>query len=231
MGNKNNIKKSPIQKSYFARLIRGNAGFTLIEMLVVLAIFGLLATMVVANYAGLRGPRNLKISQNELISSIRKYQSYTLSARNLPNGNPAKFYILKFVNDEQNQNGYIVQAVDSNGTFLSSVETQKYAQGIGYYNLRDPLTMTDGLGNPVPPVVGRTTPPLQCVQVAFSLPFGRIYMEATIDTSCDIAANITSAAYLDTIANRVLTITIIDSVSSNTKSVTINAVTGAITAQ
>src|SRR6185503_16987718 len=124
-------------------------GFTIIEMLVVIAIFGTMATLVVANYAGLRGPRNLKISENELVSTIRKYQSYTLSSRNLPNGKAVKFYILKFSSDTPN--GYTVQAVDSDNTFIPELETVTYQSGIGYGNLRNPFILTDGLGNSIPP--------------------------------------------------------------------------------
>jgi prepilin-type N-terminal cleavage/methylation domain-containing protein len=201
-----------------------NTGFTVIEMLVVLFMMGIISTLFIANYAGLRGPRNLKIGQNELVTSIRKVQSYALSARSAPNGNPVKYYILKFSTATPGQ--YVVQAIDNQNNFLPLVETLKYPVGISYGSIVHPLDVSNATGSPI---FGGSK--INCVQVAISLPFGQIYTEAKLDDTCNIAAQLNNAAYAATIANRITTVYITDPNSGQIRSVTINGVTGGVLTQ
>src|ERR1039458_864437 len=93
-------------------------GFTLIELMVVIAIMAILASVLVLNLAGQRSKRDVQISENELVSNIRQIQSSTLSARTLPSGQSVQFYILKF--DLSKPGQYKIQAaynVSSNPLF------------------------------------------------------------------------------------------------------------------
>ena len=58
-------------------------GFTLIELLVVISIMGILATLMIVNFAGQRVSRSLLLAKNETVTNIRKVQSYTLSSKNI----------------------------------------------------------------------------------------------------------------------------------------------------
>ena len=82
--------------------VESERGFTLTELLVVLAIMGVFFGLILANYAGMRGKRDIKIAQNELTTNIRKVQSYALSSRDTSVG-PVKLYVLKFVTTTQSQ--------------------------------------------------------------------------------------------------------------------------------
>ena len=72
------------------------SGFTLIELLVVLSIMVLLTAVFTVNLSAQRQARDMKIAQNQLISNLRKTQSYTLSARALPSGSAGQYYVLRF---------------------------------------------------------------------------------------------------------------------------------------
>src|SRR4051812_25570648 len=93
-----------------------NSGFTLIELMVVVGIMGLITGIFLINFNRLQGPRNLKIAQNQLITDIRRIQSYTLSSRNVSTtGQPARYYIIKF--ETQSPASYKIQAIDNKDTF------------------------------------------------------------------------------------------------------------------
>lgn len=202
------------------------AGFTVIELLVVLAIFAVLIGLFMVNFAGLRGPRNLRIAQNELSSSIRKVQSYVLSARSIPvTGNPApKFYIMKF--RLSTTTGYVIQAVDSTYTSYPSIESPTFPKGISYQSTPPgSLFVTDLDGTNI------ITNPL-CVQVVFALPFGRIYIDDVASgTDCNISPKLNDPGYLASISNRIFKVTLKDPASLQTRSVILNGVTGTVTMQ
>src|SRR5580693_7158971 len=98
----------------------GEHGFTLIEMLVVISIMGLLAAMFIANFVAFRGPRDMQIATNQLVTNLREIQSYTLSSRNSPaTGKPVIYYMM-----ELNAAGtsYQIQSIDSDYTFESAIQ-------------------------------------------------------------------------------------------------------------
>ena len=116
----------------FRRYERGsNHGFTLVELLVVLAIFGALLTLGLLNFAAQRGPRDLQIAANQLVTNTRKIQAYALSARNIPTtGVAAKYYILKL--DSAVSGQYEIQAIDATATpqFIQGVELIKLPNSV-----------------------------------------------------------------------------------------------------
>jgi prepilin-type N-terminal cleavage/methylation domain-containing protein len=206
---------------HYNKFLRGgnDAGFTLVEMLVVLFILGMVTTLFIANYNALRGPRSLKIAQNQLVTNIRKIQSYTLSARNSPNGNPARMYVIKLNGAIGNSTSYVLQVIDNQSTpVVTDIETVTFPGGISV-DTTTPITLVSAEG-------GASQNP-NCLQIGFSLPFGKIYADAT----CTIETKIGSPAYLDTIDNYVVTLRIIDAASGMTKSVIINGVTGSISGE
>ena len=205
------------QQALSSNKISTTKGFTIIELLVVLFMMGVLSTLFVANYNATRGPRNLRIAQNELVSNLRKVQGYTLSSRNSPSGNPAHFYVIKFSTITPNQ--YIVQIID-NTTPATAVTTETILlpQGVTFasnnaFSVQQPI---DGAA------VSAT-----CVQVGFSLPFSKTYM----DKNCTLNTVADSPAQLDVLKNSLLTITLFNASTNTTRQVLVNAVTGAITPQ
>jgi len=197
--------------------LRPQAGFTIIELLVVIFMMSIIATLFVANYAGTRGPRNLRIAQNQLISNLRKVQSYTLSARNSPNGLPARFYVVKF--STLSPESYTIQVIDnSTPSSIIDTETVSLPQGITLA-VSSPLLVEQP--------IGQTPSSSSCVQVGFLLPFSRTYMSKT----CGLGSVADSPAELDVLKNSLLTVALVDSASNTTRRVQVNAVTGAITPQ
>lgn len=194
--------------------LKNQKGFTIIELLVVLAIMGLFLGAVLVNYARTRGPRNLRIAQNEMVTNIRKVQSYVLSSRNTSEG-PVKYYVLKF--DEENPTQYILQAVQQDyANFSNAVET---------FNLPTGITIS-AIDTQQP--YGSSTVDSRCAQIAFSLPFNKMFLDTTCDISGASNSVIRDQGALDNLDNSLATITMLDSQSNTTRSVIINGVSGVV---
>lgn len=149
-------------------------GFTIIEMMVVLAIFGLILGVIVIDFASQRPNRDMKIAQNELITNIRKVQSYSLLSTNLGSQKSAQFYVIKF--DQSFPDRYFIQTISDAPTSpkLSAVETVKFPSKVRFasstpFAIDRPGLFTD----PVAPA---------CVLVAFKSPFAKIL----ISEDCNI---------------------------------------------
>lgn len=69
-----------------------NSGFTLIELLVSVFIMLTLLGIVLANFSGLSGTRNLNVAKNNIISDMRRQQSQSLSSRNISGAIVASAY-------------------------------------------------------------------------------------------------------------------------------------------
>ena len=220
---------------------KAKKGFTLIELMVVLAIMAFLATAIVLDIAGQRNNRNIAIAENELLTNIRTAQSYTLSSRLLPSGQSAQYYILKF--DYSKPTQYILQAVYNVGSSpqLQNIETFTFPSGI-QLSSSSPITITGGVANQT------ISSPSGCGLVIFSAPFGKTFFNngctpnnpsspytiASTDdyqkpinyvtnVSCAVDA---SACTLS--ANSMLTITINAINTSLSKTITINGITGGV---
>ena len=194
-------------------------GFTLIEMLVVIGIMAMILGLFLVNFSGLEGARNLKIAQNQLVTDLRKIQSYTLSSRNVStSGKPARYYMIKF--DISTPTAYTIQAIDNASS--ASVDLQTIA--LPKTSQISSLSLQPSTGSAVSAT---------CVQVAFSLPFGRVFMDyPQIDpqSKCDIAYVFKNSADFTNYKNIVLTISIRDT-SANPpvqKNVEINGISQGI---
>ena len=198
-------------------------GFTIIELLVVIAIMGLVATLLVINFNTTRSRRNLALGANELVTNVRKTQSYALSARDVSPNLPAKYYVLQF--DFSTPGIYKILAIDTN-----YAATPKTVETI---NLPVDVVLDQNLSALVQPISGGTTTHPGCLQVLFGLPYGRIYMAGSaspcsngfVNTAMDPAAmsfltNSKGTIYLRTNKGAVYT-----------KTAEINGLSGTITSQ
>ena len=191
-------------------------GFTLIELIVVIAIMVAMATLFIANYNGTRAERNLKIAQSQMVTNIRKTQSYILSARNVnPSSSiPAKYYVLKF---DTNASNYLIQSVDTNYNLNSALETLSLPQGITISAIQS--VTADNI---------TTTP--STVQLAYASPYAKLYTYAATDCTSynSLVTAVQDPGCLLTLADRKTTVTLRDAGSSATKTVIIYGVTGKV---
>jgi len=151
-----------------------SAGFTLIELLVVLAIMGIMLGLILANIAGQRGKRNLKIAQNELVSNIRKIQSYTLSARDVRPGVSPQYYLIKFDLNKPNQ--YFIQAIYDveNGGKVTNIESVKLPDGVRLADYSSANCLDSAICITNRPGILPSQTPSACALLAFKAPFAKI---------------------------------------------------------
>mgnify|MGYP001194382242 CR=1 FL=1 len=151
-------------------------GFTLVELLVVIAIMGILVGFMIVNLGQQRGPRNLRIAQNQLVTDLRKIQSHTLSSRVLPNGQPVQFYLIKI--DINQPDRYFVQGIyDKDKTLngrLKDVETVRLPQGV----------TLDSLSISNPSLSGNTK---SCYLIACKAPCARVVVNRGGDQAAPVS--------------------------------------------
>lgn len=136
-------------------------GFTVVELLVVFVIMILLSSLVVINWNKQKPTRSLVIAQNELITNLRKVQSYAVSSRNISAGSAAKFYLVEF---NENATSYTVDAINSDGTLTGApLEQISLPAGLSFSAIE--LEQTEG---------GRATP-YDCLYAIFSVVYGKTY--------------------------------------------------------
>ncbi len=228
-----------------------NKGFTLIELMVVVAIMGMLATVVVISLAGQRAGRDIKIAQNQLVSNIRQAQGYILSSRTLPSGQAVQFYVLKF--DMATPTQYTLEAIYnvSAGPQLTDIQTISLPSDIRIATIT-PATYPIAIDrSPASDAVDQyaSSPYLQtptCALMAFSAPFGKIIFNGScnrnnwnqnsddyenivnfqVNTPCS-SSGIPQVCSVSTDA--LMTITLSDVGKTVSKTVTVNAITGSVT--
>lgn len=170
--------------------IDSQAGFTIVELLTVLAIMALIMGALAIDFAGQRGRRNIVLAENETVTNLRKVQSYMLSSKNISPGIPAKYYIATF---QEGATNFTVQAIDKDFKYHDNIETvtlpsktnistlaipykdekQQYLQPFG-----QDFSEEDGGGKPTIIVVDGEKVEAEsfgCMQVIFSAPFGKMY--------------------------------------------------------
>ncbi len=162
------------------------AGFTIVELLAVLAIMTLLMGALVLDFASQRGKRNIVLAKNETITNLRKVQSYTLSSKNLPTGESVKYYIATF---SAGANSFTVDAIDSDYVFHPAVETIALPSAISIENITTIDNKDSGQGTKSEVVAEESVRVrdaglgalsdkgnvYKCMQIIFSAPFGKIY--------------------------------------------------------
>ncbi len=185
-------------------------GFTIIELLVVISIMGLFATVVLVNYNQLRAERSKKIARHELATNIRKTQSYTLSGRLSNTGVPVRFYIIKLT---ANSDSYEIQSIDNTAPSTAepvTVETLNYPDFTPLKELW--LSMPD-----------EDDANVACAQIAFSLPFGKTY----IDPDCQFEELINNPGALLAIQDAKLHI-LFDPYIDEVPEVQVNGIVGSV---
>lgn len=195
-------------------------GFTLIELIVTLAILAVFYGLIITNFAYWRGPQYVKVSGNELATQINRLHSNALSARSVAD-NPAKYFILQLTSGTA-ATSYIAQAASAGSTqdlFTTPFETFKIQGGAYIQSLR----LTDK-GAVV------TTP--ACVQIVFSLPFGRAYLDGSCSFGTGGGQTISKTqSQLDAFANAKLEIVIARAGTSVIRTVSIDGISGKVDVQ
>ncbi len=189
------------------------AGFTITELMVVIVIFITLSSVVILQWNSQTPNRSLNIAQNELVTNLRKAQSYTLSSRNIATSNPAKFYLVRVATAE---NTYTINGVDSNYNYYPSIETVSLPSGLDFGS----LSLYD-------PANGSTTVPA-CALLIFSAPFGKLYLEGAATCDSSITTTLQNLATLTPKADKQLTITIRHIKQGATRAVVARGLTGRI---
>lgn len=153
---------------------KSNSGFSLIELIVALTITAFLFSGLIVNINGQRAPRDIKIAQNELVSNIRKAESYTLSARNLPSGVPAQYYVVKF--DLSKPTQYVIQAIYnvSSSPKVLDLETIKLPSNVKI----TAINVTQRLLAPATQTLNTST---ACALAAFVAPYGKVIFNSGCD--------------------------------------------------
>ncbi|HMR55389.1 MAG TPA: prepilin-type N-terminal cleavage/methylation domain-containing protein [Candidatus Doudnabacteria bacterium] len=152
---------------------RQQAGFTIVELLVVFLILVLLMSAGLVSWNQQKPRRSLNLAQNELVTNLRKVQSYAVSSRNISENNPASYYSLSLslLNDLQTQ--YSVNGVGRGSDY-------EYSVGLEIISLPSTIEVTGlSIYNP-----GDLIPtPVDCVQVLVSAVYGKMYFH--VPTNCD----------------------------------------------
>lgn len=133
-------------------------GFTLLELLTVIAVMGVLASVFMVNFNAQRVPRDLNIARNETITNIRKVQSYTLSSRDTL-GMANKFYVITFMDGESS---YKIGSIGINPT-----------DKLFTYKIQEVVTL--------PGKVRQSINGPDCAQVIFAAPFGKMYTDTNLN--------------------------------------------------
>ncbi len=163
---------------------KSQAGFTLVELLAVLAIMTLIMGALVLDFASQRGKRNLVLAKNETATNLRKVQSYMLSSKNLPTGEAVKYYIATF---NSGATSYTIDAVDNNYVFHPGIETVNLPSLVSITDIkivpnsitRSPsgkdLAPEKGGSDLLGGFIGGDSSSYKCMQIIFSAPFGKMY--------------------------------------------------------
>lgn len=191
-------------------------GFTVIELMVVFIIIVLLSSVIIINWNSQTPRRSLSIAQNEVITNIRKVQSYALSSRNINNTIPAKFYYLKF---QKNQGSYYISASDAASTpvYYPNLESFSLPNGLTISNID--LTSTNGGLNASP----------NCVMLGISVIYGKSYFLAdTCDSS--VLTTVANPATVAVQSNYNMTLTLTHTGKNISKTITVYGLTNKVEA-
>lgn len=240
-----NQKFSPLQK------LSPNQGFTLMELMVVISIMAILATVLVINLAGQRSSRDIKIAENQLVSNIRQIQSSTLSAKTLDSGESVQFYGLAFSLAKPNQ--YAEEA-------LYNVSGTPQVRQVQVFSLPPDVVIASATVSGYPITISRTfdgstqniSPPSGCAMLFFAAPFGKTLLDnncshsaatSNIDTApadgddygyiVNFVANMscigTNNPYgCGVSSDSLMTITLTDTSHTVSRTITVNGITGSV---
>lgn len=207
---------------------KNSLGFTAIELMVVVAIIAVMAGLVIADYNSQRSERTLRIAQNELVTNVRKVQSYSLFSQSLANNKPAQYFVLKFSTSTPDR--YYIQAISdvSSAPTLHTIETVLLPSRVKISG----ISLTSPIWSPS---VGPS-----CALLAFKSPYAKLYASSscnpvsvasvyTITNTDDYRKLIDYSGNVSPIsadADTVITLSIVGSTS--TKKVLIKGVVGLV---
>lgn len=219
---KHTLKKIPSSLKRLFSSAEHSKGFTLVELLVTLTILAVFYGLIITNFSYWRGPQYVKVSGNELATTINRIHSSALSARSVAN-NPAKYYIIKLTSGVA-EKSYVLQAVSAGSSgdmFTDPLETMQIPGGAYIQSLR----VAD---KSAPPTI--TTP--SCVQIVFSLPFGRTYIDGGCTFGTGTGQTIAKTqSQLDALANASLQVVIGRAGTSTIRTVSLDGITGRVDVQ
>lgn len=136
------------------------SGFTLIELMVSVAIMAILLTVVIANFGAGNQKRNLIVARNVMMSDLRKSQSLAIASKDVTPNHPAYSYSVALSTSTNRSYSLIGQdnSVPPNLTTLISpnLPAKTYVRSISIYR-------QDG-----------TTLSANNLTIQFSVPYGRI---------------------------------------------------------
>jgi prepilin-type N-terminal cleavage/methylation domain-containing protein len=197
-------------------------GYTLIEMVVVVAVFGLLAGGATISFMISKKKQNTVILQSQTVTLLRRLQSAALSSKDLPDGKSAGMYVLKIVSGSTPS--LVVQGFDnseSSPVFYQNIETMSVPSNA----VIDDMTVIRKDGTSI-------SPAKSCVQVGFLIPFGKVYIdESCSNTGGGINQTIQSQYNLANIGDRILRIPIRSSDNTYQKTIEINGISGVVSVQ
>ncbi len=181
-----------------------NPGFTLIELLVSIFIMLTLLGVVLANFTGLSGKRNLNVAKNNFISDIRRAQSQSLSSRDIQSGVVASTYGISFVVSAAPPSTYSSIADDNSAVPVRyNISSQNLPGNI--YIKQISITRADN-----------TVTTATNLQVLFTVPYGRLLQTYSGGaTSANKDANATSTVTLSTSDNTQTITFVINGISGN----------------
>lgn len=218
-------------------------GFTIIELLVVISIMGVMASIVLVNWNSQRGNRSIKIALNETITNLRKAQSYAVSSKNIAPNVPASFYTIRF---ELGQSTYSINALGAarEYQYYPNIETINLPEGVVVSNIivvdsannnpggaEEPMGTGFGEGSVfiVEDDGGKNSDKsLSCAQVAISVVYGKTYLDTSGNCDQDFAGKAANPPLLATLETGTLQITLTHQSSNLSKIILYNAKTGTI---
>jgi|GEM_PF-2231860 len=162
--------------------MRKQAGFTLIELIVVIFMIGMVAGALILNFRSGDKQKRVNLSRDTIITAMRTAQNYALAGRQIPpasqapfvrgnprcttNNNAAVSYWVEF---PQNSNSFQLMAQDTCGAVMS-IQTYNLIQKT-QFAANNPFTLNTGAG------AGNNT----ALAIRFTPPFG--VMTATTATT------------------------------------------------
>ncbi len=198
----------------------------------VISILGIMSIMVTVNLPGLRVDRNLNIAQNELVTNLRRAQSYTLSSHVVPGGQSPQFFILKFdAGSQQSRQKYTLQAMYNVTSSPVLVDVENYIMPPGIQVSSTPIRIYAPAG---------ITPSVQapaCGLLAFGSPFAKVYLNAgcnisnfqpLVDDYANIINYVTNVNNYHTTTDSYAVITLTDAGGTKFRQVMVRGVSGVI---
>jgi prepilin-type N-terminal cleavage/methylation domain-containing protein len=161
-------------------------GFTLIELVVTIAIMVLMLSLTITNFNGSQQSRNSQLAESTLVSDLHKIQTFSLNSANSTNGLPASSWSVNL--DLSTSSYYTLQVTDN--SVVPSTATYALTQlpkDVSFSQFQ--ITTSSGV------CFNAST-----LNIIFTVPYGRILMSYT-GTPCGGGQQTTVTREANDIAN------------------------------